>query len=305
MKIISLFILLILLFTACSSQPAVAAEAPQASNEAEQPAEEGAAADVAEVESAPACTLDSMPQEVKFAASDGQELKGYFYPACSSGAPVVVLMHWAGGDKSDWYEIAAWLQNRGLENPFENPGEYDWWDPTWFPQVDPSKSYNVFIFSFRGCEPFEIGCTTFERAGWLLDAQAAMQKAGELEGVDATRIAAIGSSIGADGSADGCLWLNQQKPGACRGALSLSPGDYLGASYTETVNKLGEMDTAVPAWCLADENEIDICNAAAPGNQNFKSILIPDGQHGNMLMMPGLDPLPMQLILDFLTTVLD
>jgi len=107
MKIISLFILLILLFTACSSQPAVAAEAPQASNEAEQPAEEGAAADVAEVESAPACTLDSMPQEVKFAASDGQELKGYFYPACSSGAPVVVLMHWAGGDKSDWYEIPA------------------------------------------------------------------------------------------------------------------------------------------------------------------------------------------------------
>jgi hypothetical protein len=42
-----------------------------------------------------------------------------------------------------------------------------------------------------------------------------MLKALELEGVDAGSVAVIGSSIGADGAADSCLWLNEQKPGAC------------------------------------------------------------------------------------------
>ncbi len=301
MKKIIFPVIFVMIFSACSSQPAPSANAPQ--EQAEQSIEEAAAEPAAQA--TPACAVGAAPQEVAFSASDGQELSGYFYPACAASAPVVVLMHWAGGDKADWYEIAAWLQNRGLENPFENPGEYEWWDPTWFPAIDPTVSYNVFIFSFRGCEPFESGCKTFERDGWLLDAQAAMQKAGELEGVDATRIAAIGSSIGADGAVDGCLWLNQQTPGACKGALSLSPGDYLNVPYAEAVKELGEINPAVLAWCLADENEIDICNAAAPGNQNFKSILIPNGQHGNMLMRLGLVPLPMQTILDFLETVLD
>ena len=46
-------------------------------------------------------------------------LKGYYYPSASDQpAPLVVLMHWVMGDMSDWYEIAPWLQNRGLENPF-------------------------------------------------------------------------------------------------------------------------------------------------------------------------------------------
>jgi hypothetical protein len=67
-------------------------------------------------------------------------------------------MHWIAGDKADWYEIAAWLQNRGLVNPFDNPGSNAWWDASWFPAIDPANSYNVFIFSFRGCEPYETGC---------------------------------------------------------------------------------------------------------------------------------------------------
>ena len=74
--------------------------------------------------------LPPEPQEITFKASDGQALTGYYYPAAVSPAPVVVFMHWVGGDLSDWYEVAPWLQNRGLKNPFTNPGSEPWWDPT-------------------------------------------------------------------------------------------------------------------------------------------------------------------------------
>jgi hypothetical protein len=106
-----------------------------------------------EVEGTPATgggVLPLDPQEITFTASDGQELTGYYYPAAVTPAPVVVFMHWNAGDKSDWYEVAPWLQNRGLDNPFENPGTEAWWDPSWFPAVPEDASYGVFIFSFRG-----------------------------------------------------------------------------------------------------------------------------------------------------------
>ncbi len=251
---------------------------------------------------APSCALESTPQEVAFSAADGRELSGLFYPACAKGAPVVVLMHWVGGDKSDWYEIAAWLQNRGLTNPFQNPGNNEWWDASWFPKIDPSISYNVFIFSFRGCQPYNTGCQKRDEAGWLLDANAAMLKASDLEEVEPGRVAVIGSSIGADGAADSCLWLDEQKPDACKGALSLSPGSFLGKSYPGTAQKLGELAQPAAVWCLADEKEIAVCNSAANLNPTMKALLIPDGEHGNELLRPGLTPSPMESILDFLNT---
>jgi len=306
MKKITFIILLTLLLVACAPKaaPAAAESAPLAVEEKEEAPSEP------EVEPSLECTMDSTPQEVVFSASDGQELKGYYYPACALGSPVVVLMHWVGGDMSDWYEIAAWLQNRGLDNPFPTPGGFDWWDPSWFPTVDPAVSYGVFIFSFRGCEPYETGCMTMQKEGWLLDAQAAMQKATELEGVDPTRVAAIGSSIGADGAADACLWLNEQNLGACRGSLSLSPGDFLDVSYTETVKKLGEMNSLEAeghwtwSWCYADEKEIAVCKEAdTAGNPQLKFTEFPGGGHGNMLLSRGVEPSAMQGILDFLATI--
>jgi hypothetical protein len=210
-------------------------------------------------------------------------------------------MHWVGGDMSDWYEIAVWLQNRGLKNPYPNPGTEPWWDPTWFPKVPADRSYGVFIFSFRGCAPANAGCAHWTPEVWLLDAQAAMLKATELEGVDPTKIIAMGSSIGADGAPDGCSWLNEQQPGSCQGALSLSPGDFLGVPYKDAVQKMGQSQPPVAAWCLADENEIVFCNKASEaGNTKFKAVEIPNGQHGNMLLRPGLIPDAMQTILDFL-----
>ena len=242
--------------------------------------------------------LPPEPQEVTFQASDGQAHTGYYYPAAVNPAPVVVLMHWAGGDMSDWYEIAPWLQNRGLANPFPNPGDDPWWDPSWFPPIPEGASYGVFIFSFRGYEP---SGGNGSPEGWLLDAQAAMQTAATLEGVDPTQIAAIGSSIGADGAPDACAWMNEQTPGSCQGALSLSPGGYLNIPYPVPVQTLGENQPPVAAWCLASENEIGICESAqVVGNPAYQIFMIPGGQHGNMLLRPNLDPLPMQIILDFL-----
>jgi hypothetical protein len=245
--------------------------------------------------------LPSTPQEVTFQASDGQALGGVYYPAAVNPAPLVVLMHWAGGDKSDWYEVAPWLQNRGLTNPFPNPGTEDWWDPTWFPAVPAEASYGVFIFSLRGCLPTPDGCTVWTPAEWLLDIQAAMLTSAALEGVDEGRIVTIGSSVGADGAPDGCAWLNEQQPGSCQGALSLSPGNYLDNPYPQVVGTLGRNQPPVAAWCLADQNEFSLCQSAeGSANPAYRDLMILDGQHGTMLLRTGLEPLPMQVILDFL-----
>ncbi len=242
------------------------------------------------------------PQEILFQAADSQELKGFYYPSASKQpASLVVLMHWVGGDMSDWYEIAPWLQNRGLKNPFTTPSGFGWWIPSWFPPLASDQSYGVFIFSFRNCAPFPDGCRLFDVNGWTLDAQAALQKAATLEGVDPNRISVIGSSIGADGAVDACAWINSQKPGGCRGALSLSPGDFLEISYSETVKQLGELTEPVPAWCFADEKEISFCNAAEQmGNDLFHKIEFPRGGHGNHLLSRLVKPSAMEGILDFL-----
>lgn len=289
--LIPLFLILLISLAACGGEadiPTQAVTQPAAQGGDEQnPPAEGA--------------FPPGPQEVTFQASDEQALTGYYYPAAVNPAPIVVLMHWAGGEKSDWYEIAPWLQNRGLVNPFPNPGTQDWWDPTWFPSLTDDVSYGVFIFSFRGCSPYNTGCIEGTPDQWLLDAQAAMLTATTLEGVDPTRVVSIGSSIGADGAPDACAWLNQQMPDSCQGALSLSPGNYLNILYTQVVQELGEDQPPVAAWCLADGTEIYICEAAETvGNPAYRSIMIPAGEHGNFLLRPDLDPLPMQLILDFL-----
>jgi hypothetical protein len=131
-----------------------------------------------------------------------------------------------------------------------------------------------------------------------------METARGLAGVDPARVAAIGSSIGADGAPDGCAWLNELYPGSCQGVLSLSPGGYLGIPYADIVGKLGENVPATPTWCLADGNEIVMCEMAeSAGNTAFQSFEIPGGSHGNHLLSPDLEPLPMQLILDFLAAV--
>jgi|CXWL01.1.fsa_nt_gi hypothetical protein len=258
----------------------------------------------AQTDGADAEPLPAEPQEVQFQAADGQSLQGIYYPASTLPAPVVVLFHWAGGDLSDWYEVAPWLQNRGVTNPFTNPGSEPWWDPSWFPSATDAVPVGVFIITLRDCAPWPTGCQQFEGQGWLLDAQAALAKAATLDGADPERIAAMGSSIGADAAVDACFWLNEETPGSCDGALSLSPGSFLDVPYPTAVENLGGSDPAVPAWCLASADEIAACEAAEDaGNTAFQTFEIAEGRHGNELMIPPADPSTMQTMLDFLALI--
>lgn len=243
--------------------------------------------------------LPAEPQEIEFQAADGFALNGRYYPAAVNPAPMIVLMHWAGGDMNDWNEIAFWLQSRGLSGTSPNVGTEPWLSPEWFPPVMEGQSYSVFSFTFRKCEK---GCSSFELAGWLLDAQAAMDTARGLEGVDPAKVIAMGASIGADGAPDGCFWLNDQYPGSCLGALSLSPGSYLRVAYAEAVTAIDE--DGFLAWCFfstSDSDSAQACKSAS--GELYQMYEWPNSDHGMMLIRPEIAPSALQLMLDFVEVV--
>lgn len=290
--VISLIALLLL--AACSAeqaaptqdvQPSPTTAAEEKPSE-EEPMEEMEAADV----------LAPDPQEMVFTASDGTQLNGIYYPGASANAPLIVLMHWALGDQYDYVEMAYWLQNRGLGGVTENPENVTWLDPTWFPEIAAGKSYAVFTFTFRNCEG---GCQSFLRDQWLLDAQAAVDFAYNLDSIDQDKVVIVGASIGSDGAADGCLYLNQQYPDGCKGAFSMSPGNYLTLDYQEVIGELAGIST--PAWCLYDESDSE--SAAACGGleaDDFTAYMLAGG-HGMNLVSPDLSPNALELLLDFLS----
>lgn len=243
--------------------------------------------------------LPPEPQEVEFQAADGQTLLGTYYPAATNPAPMIVLMHWAPGDGGNWIEIAYWLQNRGLGGQTDPAAT--WLDPSWFPPI-PSEweeqSFGVFTFTFRGCEG---GCSSFEPDGWLLDAQAAMETARGLEGVDQQRMVAVGASIGADGGPDGCFWLNQQYENSCLGGFSASPGSYLTVDYADAVDELGAEQPPKSAWCLFAEGDTDSAAACQSASGDHYRMVQYDGSlHGMMLIDPNVEPNVLLLLLEFI-----
>ena len=249
--------------------------------------------------------LPPEPRPVKFQTTDGQAtLDGLHYPAAAKGAPVVVLMHWVRSDQSDWAEVAYWLQNRGLGGKSPNPGKLPWLDPSWFPPVPKGQSLNVFTFTFRGCEAG--GCKQLNQRSWWIDANSAMKAASGLEEVDLHKIVAAGASIGADGAADGCFWLNVAPrniagEGYCPGAFSLSPGGYLTVPYADAVKQLQAGRPIPPVWCLYAEQDGEAssaCQSASGGA--YRAIAFPGNPHGMALIAPELEPNTLQLMLDWL-----
>lgn len=243
-------------------------------------------------------TLPALPaeaQRIEFQAEDGVALVGYYYPAAVNPAPVVVLMHWAGGDQTDWLVVGmvAWLQNRGAEIPtLPNAGYFD--APYPFQPLPEGLSFGVFTFDFRGHG--ESGPATGARSDLVKDARAAYLTAAGLDGADPRRIAGIGASIGADGVADGC---NE----ACIAALSLGPGNWLEFPYPEAV---AAMDGAgKPAWCVAaedDETGVKTCQSAS--GEAYQVQIYPSGGHAMRLFRAenNLEPPIEAVILGFLRT---
>ncbi|KAA3648676.1 MAG: hypothetical protein DWQ07_00315 [Chloroflexi bacterium] len=248
--------------------------------------------------------LPTEPQAITFETSDGRTLEGIYYPGAANPSPIIVLMHWAPGTMNDWDAIAPWLQNRGLEGG--TPGSNDYLDSTWFPDLPEDVSFGILTFNFSGRGNSEGGRNN--AGDLLLDTQAALLAASKLEGVDPQRMAAMGASIGADGSVNGCNLYNQtaDATGSCLGALSLSPVDFMGEGYNTNVTAILENPNAY-VYCLSarfDGGSPRLCDA--PNGENYASFITSSGSaHGMDLWEPEAEIDTVNIFLDFLTDVFE
>lgn len=236
------------------------------------------------------------PIRVEFMTEDDVPLVGYYYPAAQSPAPVIVLMHWAQGDQTDWVKVGmvSWLQNRGepVEDTQDNPN-FD--TPFSFTPLPAEVSYAVFTFDFRG-----YGESGFSGEGskHILDAKAAYKAAALQPGVNPTKIIGIGASIGADAVVDGCE--------TCAGAISLSPGDYLNTPYAEAMSVLTQR--GIPVMCVAAENDLTAFYKCKVLEEiGFSKQIYPEGGHAMKLFRKSvkLNPAIDILITNFLNVILD
>ncbi len=279
--------------TATTAPPTITSEPPPDATETAAVPTETAVPPTA----TPLPPLPPDPQPIEFQTEDGVTLAGTYYPAAVNPAPVVVLMHWAGGDQTDWQYVgmAAWLQNRGLDVPAA-PGAKAFDTPYAFPPLPENQSYAVFTFDFRGYG--ESGADK-NQEDHVLDARAAYATARELPGIDPERVVGIGASIGSDAVVDGCT-------GDCQAALSLSPGSYLGVTYADAVTVVD--DLGKPVWCVAaedDETAVATCQSAS--GEQYQTTIYPNGGHAMALFRVenNLEPPIENVILDFLQHVFE
>ena len=262
---------------------------PADTEEEEEAAEE-------EIEESMENPLPSDPIALTIQTSDGVDLPGFFFPAATIDAPLVVLYHWAPGDQKDYEAIAPWFQNRGYQVDIP-VGAAPFLDSSWFPVLPEDVSFNVVTFTFRGCEG---GCQQFNPEGWQLDAEAVMDHITTLDNVDLSQVVTIGASIGADGAAYGCHYYNEAV-GGCQGALSNSPGGYLNIPYPDEVTNLGQEDPPKPTWCVYSKGDGESANACENVScVHYQSTAYEDAAHGMAMFEPSRDPNPMQIIVTFL-----
>ncbi len=248
----------------------------------------------------PIVILDPKPLAVKFKAEDGVELEGLYYPAAENPAPLIVLVHWARGDMTEWEQISLWLQDRGqlVRTPDYNT---TWKSSDWFPEYASNGPLGVFVFTLRECQG---SCKSYLPEKWLLDIEAALTHAAQLQGVDKNKIITAGASIGADGALYGCAWMNQVGFGSCLGSFSLSPASLLTLAYEELSNQLVNSEPPLPVYCLyglRDDASVETCSGM-PGLVSVDYGYIEN--HGFELIQPGQDPDPLVLLNEFITASL-
>jgi len=241
--------------------------------------------------------LPPEPTRIQFQAQDGRQLSGTYFPGSENPSPVIVLMHWARGDQSEWEPIASWLQGRGML--VRQPDYNDSWKSSdWYPERSLDIPLGVFTFDFRNCQ--QDGCQAYKPAEWLLDAQAALKAAAQLQGVDPDRILTAGASIGGDAALDACTWFNQSGLGTCLGSFALSPGSFLTESFPAQSAVLFSQVPDAPVYCLyglRDDASVETCEGN-PDVQNFSFGYVE--HHGMELLQPGRDPDPLLLLEDFI-----
>ena len=166
----------------------------------------------------------SMPKRIEFQSSDGTDLVGTFWPTSQPNSPGVLLMHWNPGTRGDWAMLAALLQGAGVAET-----------------AAANRGFAVFAFDFRGHG--ESGGTPSQE-GYIHDAKAALALFQSLPSVDSNRVVLIGASIGGDAAVDACGT-------GCIGAISLSPGDYLGVKYADALRAIENR----PVLCVAAQGD--------------------------------------------------
>lgn len=227
------------------------------------------------------------PKIIKFKTSDGQEVTGTYYPAAVKPVPIVVYFAFV----DEWCEIAPWLQNRGQGGKCPNLKKQPWLDPSWFPKMNLAKPIAVLVVKFP--EPPRVAALT-----------SSLQAAGELEGVDPQKIAAMGPSIGADGATNACFDLNLKKGKAlCVGALAWAPGNWMGVPYINAVKTLQDEKPPKTAWCFVAEGDPNrqsppTCRAAS--GANYRSVIFSGNGHAFAIINPNVTPNALELMLEFL-----
>jgi hypothetical protein len=310
-KVVFLFSLLIMaaLITACGGapdvieQPSATAPAPTKPPTLPPPTDTPVPPTETPIPKPPA------PEAVTFTTEDGVTLNGMYYAAAIQPAPLVIFIHWVAGDLHDWDAIAPWLQkgepfvktgwvdaNIGLRRGDSNP---PYLDSSWFPPVPQELNVGVLTFTLRGCKPSPIGCESFAPGNWYKDTKAAFEYGATLTGVDPQRIIGIGASIGADGAAEGCLYLNQSGKGNCLGSIALSPGDYYPHPYKQVINDSDKDFPNTTNVCMADGKETEWCRRWL-GPVTYEVVDIVNGSHGPYLLVPDGIPNALQVILDYL-----
>jgi dienelactone hydrolase len=215
------------------------------------------------------------PREIEFESNDGTTISGTYYPPVSMPASGVVLMHMMGGSRVDWNEFAGLLQGAGLSQT-----------------AGSRPPIAILAIDMRGHGIS--GGSRDDQAGMINDATAALQYLQTQPEVDPSSIFLIGASIGADAAVDAC-------GDGCVGAISLSPGGFLGQQYSDALKSLIDK----PVLCVASLGDVQSANSCNDGETvglgDYQVQIYAGDNHGTqMFSIIDEQPLLTDLLFDWL-----
>lgn len=220
-------------------------------------------------------TQEPVVEEVTFGTEDGVTIAALYYPPEVGPAPGVLLFHQRGESKEVWEPLINQLLS-----------------------VRPDLALMAIDFPGHGESD---GPYSDDIA--LSTARDALSVFRGFEGVNANRIVIIGASIGADAAVDECF-------DGCVGAVTVSPGGWLGIPYNEALEAMRSSNDR-PILCIASEDDAPSPETCVGGQEvelhDYRVHLYEGSAHGNQLFYEEeLAPEPpiMTLIITWLDRVL-